>query len=197
MPPHLHENIERLVGCRVLVPFGPRQLVGVIIATPSKAHAPAIQLREVLELLDQQNLFDEALWQTLMWLSAYYLAPIGEVMSAALPAALRKVSDAAPLAVTRWRLTEAGRIKPAEELKRSPLQLAIIKRCLQTPDSPQTKFDELSAGWRSAVKALVEKGWLVEESAQDFPTHNPNAMIICHPTFTIKEKRTKALIYSG
>src|SRR5690606_41422009 len=63
---------------RVRVPFGPRELVGVVAAIgPPAADAP--ELRAIIERLDQAPLLHGELLASLRWLARYTHAPLGEV----------------------------------------------------------------------------------------------------------------------
>jgi primosomal protein N' (replication factor Y) len=80
-------------GCRVLVKFANRELVGLVCKQVSEADIePTIlpKLAAVKEIIDSDPVFNEH-WLTLLgWLAQYYQAPLGEVMHTALPAVLRK-----------------------------------------------------------------------------------------------------------
>lgn len=161
LPLDLLENTaSELVGARVKVSFGPRKVVGIIIERKSSSDYPREKLKPVIELIDQESLFTPSLWKSLNWLSRYYLAPIGEVLEAALPVNLRQGSDIAPSAIRTWRLSDHGRSSPVDELNRAPLQLAIIKRFMRRSILNSQDFKESSSGWRQAIAALVEKGWI-------------------------------------
>lgn len=155
-------NPAAVAGARVRVPFGSRKLIGVILEVKSTSDYPENRLRKAIEILDETSLFDEALWETLHWLSRYYLAPIGEVMDIALPTVLRQGGSLTPAQKTSWALSDHGRVSPLDELNRAPLQLAIIKRFMQSSLLEAGDFKETSSGWRQAVKALIEKGWVQE-----------------------------------
>jgi len=166
----LNNNLQKndhsqLSGCRVKVPFGPRHLIGVIVGVKTQSDYPLHKLKPVLELLDSQNIFDPALWQTLSWLARYYLAPIGEVIDTAMPSHIRQGSEMSPVAVKTWRLSELGRSSSIDDLQRAPLQLAIIKRFMRSTLLSSDDFKADSSSWRQAIKALIEKGWIEEFSA--------------------------------
>lgn len=81
-----------VVGQRVIVPFGRRQLVGVVTAvtlTPAIAEA---QCRDVLEILEDLPPFPQDWMRMMEFASRYYQRPLGEVMMPALPPPLRKAS---------------------------------------------------------------------------------------------------------
>lgn len=150
------------IGARVKVPFGSRVLVGIITDVKNSSDYPIEKLKPALELLDTQSVFDKPLWETLLWLSRYYVAPLGEVLELALPVLLRQAADAQPVAKKTWRLTEHGRSSSVDELNRAPLQLAIVKRFMRRSLLNSADFKESSSGWRQAVAALLEKGWIEE-----------------------------------
>src|SRR6478735_8188898 len=68
------------VGCRVLVPFGSRQLAGVVVAAHN--HPPSGKIREALQLLDEEPALDEKLLKLGKWVATYYCAPLGETLRA-------------------------------------------------------------------------------------------------------------------
>jgi len=74
------------VGKRVLAPFGRRRVTGYVLG-PGKGCAD-LEIRPILDVLDEQPLFPEALIPFFKWTAAYYLHPLGEVIKAALPGGL-------------------------------------------------------------------------------------------------------------
>ena len=166
VPPAVDKLSKSLtIGARVKVPFGQRQLVGLIIGIKATSDYPQNKLKHALEILDDSAVFDPPLMATLNWLSRYYLAAIGRVVEAALPVALRQGADLVPATKKTWRLSDIGRSSAIEELNRAPLQLAIIKRFMNSSCLSSEDFKQDSSGWRSAVKALLDKGWIEEFSA--------------------------------
>jgi primosomal protein N' (replication factor Y) len=155
-------SIGAKVGARVKIPFGSRVLIGVIQEVKSDSEFPENKLKSALEILDSNNVFDESLWHSLLWLSRYYLAPIGEVMDTALPVSLRQGGVLMPSANKAWRLTDHGRSGSMDELNRAPLQLAIIKRFMNKSLLNAGDFKDTASSWRPAINALIEKGWVAE-----------------------------------
>src|SRR5262245_7284985 len=72
-------------GCRVIVPFGPRKVSGVVLSCHDQP--PAVAAREVLRLVDSQPVLDDHLLALGRWISGYYCAPLGEVLRGMLPLA--------------------------------------------------------------------------------------------------------------
>lgn len=78
-----------LVGKRVVVQFGRRTLMGLVL-TESDENSSAFQLKEITEILDEQPLFSKQLLNSIKNLSDYYFHPIGEVVHVFIPNLLRK-----------------------------------------------------------------------------------------------------------
>ena len=84
----LPEGLQVQVGVRVLVPFGKRELIGIVWQLePENAHPD--KLKALLEVLDQTPLFGNEIKQLLSFAADYYHHPLGEVLISALPALLR------------------------------------------------------------------------------------------------------------
>jgi primosomal protein N' (replication factor Y) len=72
-------------GARVLVPLGPRRIVGVAVGTPASLPVDTSRIKDVLEILDHEPAVPPELLRFLLELASYYLAPIGEVLRLAVP----------------------------------------------------------------------------------------------------------------
>jgi len=81
LPETLRHRVR--VGCRVLAPFGPRKLTGVVLRTHDDP--PVSPAREVLRLLDEEPALDEELLKLGRWIASYYCAPLGETLRAMTP----------------------------------------------------------------------------------------------------------------
>jgi primosomal protein N' (replication factor Y) len=113
-------------GCRVRVPFGSRELVGIVmdcrilatedgsIATDSGSH----QLKHLLEVIDTTAILPKDILALLVWAARYYHYPLGEVFSAALPALIRQ-GRTLDLLTCYWRVTPHANVA---DLVRSPKQ---------------------------------------------------------------------------
>jgi primosomal protein N' (replication factor Y) len=72
-----------IIGKRVLVPLGSRTVTG--IAVSANQIPSAVQLKPIIEILDETQIFDDNMLKLTKWVSDYYLASWGEVLKAALP----------------------------------------------------------------------------------------------------------------
>src|SRR6185312_3674293 len=113
-------------GMRVRVPFGRQRLIGVAMETAAGSELPDERLKPVLERLDPQPIFDPATLALLGWAADYYHHPIGEVLAAALPKALR-LGATTDSAEERWIFTAEGLEAYARgEPRRAPRQRQLL-----------------------------------------------------------------------
>ena len=155
-------------GCRVLAPFGNRKLVGVVVGAADNSDLPASKLKKISEVLESEPVLPTGLLDLLKWASTYYHHPLGEVVSTALPTVLRAGKPAQIRQIERWRVPESMVNGNAEELKRAPLQRRVYEfiRDAENP-VPREMLTEVSANWRSAVNALVDRGWIESLTTDD------------------------------
>jgi primosomal protein N' (replication factor Y) len=141
------------VGARVRVPFGSRELIGVV-AAHGTAEPGTRETKPALAVLDDAPLLHGELLESLLWLARYVHAPLGEVLATALPAALRQGAAVPETDATAWRLTPAA---PIDKLKRDamPRRLAdLLAERARTED----ELDDALPGWRTAARALAGRG---------------------------------------
>ena len=154
------------MGHAVLVPFGRQQLTGYVIETVLKTDV--VRTKPVTRLLDPKPVFDGDQLAFFQWISRYYLASLGEVISTALPSRIKA-------RIRRVYLpTEAGieTLATGDLDTSSDLILAlreVIANPARTRGSLARKLDsELDSDRVTrALDALVRKGWAtIEEREQ-------------------------------
>lgn len=177
-------------GQRVLVPFGRGRRVGIVCALSDESEVPPDKLRRALSIIDAEPLFDESLMTLLEWAASYYHHPLGEVFSAALPAALRAGRAAATGGDTCWRLTTKASTEDTTALaKRAKVQAAILRSLRETETGATAAELETSGStWRRAVAALEDKG-LVERYTREREMPKISLPTATAPTLT-DEQRT-------
>ena len=141
------------IGRRVRVPFGPRELTGVVVAVDAPA-ATTPEVRAALAWLDDGAMFHGELFDSLRWLARYTHAPLGEVLATALPALLRRGEPLPDTHAWAWRLTAAGHETRAQ-LRGKPQRLAQL---LQDGARDEDALDDALDGWRAAARALHKRG---------------------------------------
>jgi len=86
-------NAEVAVGKRVIVQFGKNKIYAALVRRISAEAPVAYEAKYILNVMDEHPVVDGrqlALWE---WMADYYMCHLGEVMQAALPAALKMASE--------------------------------------------------------------------------------------------------------
>ena len=147
-------------GCRLIVPFGPRRMTGVVLRCHDQA--PLMATKDALRLVDPEPVLDTDLLELGRWIAQYYCAPPGEVLRAMLPLAADVRGG------KTWALTDAGRdaarqllldsspddpaARILQMLERRPLSAAYLNRALPLADK--------------TLRTLERRGFIVAEQVQ-------------------------------
>lgn len=118
LPPLEADTKQLRPGVRVLVPFGNRKLVAVLVEMANGSDLPRSRLKPVTSILDSAALYSSAMMRVLRWASNYYQCPLGEVFATALPANLRS-GKARNQTVSFWRASKDQECNSADLLKRA------------------------------------------------------------------------------
>jgi primosomal protein N' len=86
---YINKSGSDLLGKRVLVEFGRRKLVGVVISN-SDISEGGYKLKNILEVLDETPLFSKEAIKKITYISEYYMHPLGIVIESFIPTFLRK-----------------------------------------------------------------------------------------------------------
>lgn len=86
-------NDAIFAGARVIVPFGRSKLITGIITKIHQTIPVDYQAKYVEYLLDEEPIITNEQYVFWKWVSNYYMAPLGDVMNAALPANFKLASE--------------------------------------------------------------------------------------------------------
>jgi primosomal protein N' (replication factor Y) len=149
IPDNLIESAR--VGCRVLVPLGPRQVTGFLVALSETNDRT--DLKDVLEVLDPLPVFAAEHLELARWVAGYYLSSLGEVLRLFLPPGIEKRSRQIACLIREPSADECAGL-----LERAPIQGRIVqlllKRRRMTVKSIEKQVERSDV--RSALAALVE-----------------------------------------
>lgn len=152
VPPELLESA--VPGCRVLVPLGRREVLGLIVSLDSGSarFLEKITLRPIRAVLDPGPVVSQELLALAMWVSRYYFHPLGEVLKSVLPPGMDKSL------ATSVRLTPLGRQRA--EAGGTTRLLQLLAR------SPQVSLREIKrkrrslGDWEGELKSLETEGFI-------------------------------------
>lgn len=90
LPPIEPHAVKLEPGMRVLVPFGRRKTVGIIVEITDHTDHPIEKLKHIQACLDKEPLFPKTILSLIQWASRYYQGALGEVFEIAIPKRLRQ-----------------------------------------------------------------------------------------------------------
>jgi len=159
-----------IAGQRIRVPFGKKQRLGVITAITHHSEIADTKLKAADQIIDAEPLLDNHLLSLTEFAADYYQHPPGEVIAAALPGLLRK-GDPVTATECIWLPTEQGKITDREQLgRKAPLQAAILSLICEHPEGvSQTLLADTGVSWRTALKALHEKTFVIAQEREIKP----------------------------
>jgi len=152
-------------GVRVVVPFNKSKRY-TAIAVRLHDEKPDFDTKNIIEILDTQPIIlseQLRLWQ---WISEYYMAPLGEVMNAALPAGLKNEDGYQPKTETCIGLCEAYRSEQAlhlafDMLHRAEKQQKVLAEFLsfdyENSDITRDELMNESHCTSAVLKALIDR----------------------------------------
>lgn len=177
-------------GSRVQVPFGQRQLVGLVLEQAEHSEQDPRKLKAVTALLDSEPLLDPQLLQLLEFCARYYQSPLGETISTALPALLRQGQQPQAAAKQLLQLSQEGQGLPEGALAKAKKQaelLALLQQ--QAQDKTQLKAANIGS---PIIKALIDKG-LAQWRQQPLATLAPCAQALRQPSLALNDEQQAAL----
>ena len=160
------ESVPPQPGMRVLVPFGRRKMVGVVVEIATSSELPIEKLARVSGFPDgtQTVLTDETL-QLLTWCWRYYQHAPGEVVFNALPPLLRKLSGKIPPLPVQYHISETGLQRLAEPIGRMKAQMRLLQAVADGDGSPE-RLRLVSSAWSKTLQRLLDEGWVEEKASQ-------------------------------
>lgn len=126
-------TLSPIIGGRVVVPFGKRQVIGIVTKLTEQSKLPADQLKSISQVIDNHCLFSPVVWQLLHWAAQYYHYPLGEVLFHALPVLLRQGRPAEITPLWQWRITPKGQLTDINSLKRAKKQQQALAKLRRQP----------------------------------------------------------------
>ena len=157
----LSEDGSAPPGVRVVVPFGTRRLVGLVVENPDTTDIDPAKIKPVERVLEDAPTLPGD-WLALMrFLSSYYQRPLGETVMTSLPPRLRSLKPLPREDRVFWRAAvrppESPPLKPGR--KRDLLERIasrdVVAEDLLLPEEPKER-----AATRTALRALAAAEWI-------------------------------------
>ena len=195
-----------VAGMRVLVPLARKTITGLVYHVhPENSDASVghtIQLRDIIEVLDEQPIVLQSQFELWRWIADYYLCTLGEVMTAALPARLLDNDYTARTEVyicLHPRFTDVEQLQPVfDSLKRAPKQQRLLEYFLELSDAfdstphpvEQRQLIEQSGESTAVLRTLIEKQILC--ASQEVVSRIPSYDTDIEPAHPLTEQQQRA-----
>ena len=164
------EGIAVAIGQRVIVPFGRRQLVGVVMECVAATEMAPERIKPVMQVLHDSAPLSAELLGLLRFCSDYYRYPIGQTVLSALPTRLRSDKPVITKLILNYRLTASGAALDLGAFpKRKVVQRRILAKLAEQPCN-LAQLKSLSATAGAQLKALVAEGWVESFSGALLPS---------------------------
>lgn len=164
VPGHLLNEIA--VGKRVLVPFGRKKMTGYVLEVTTVAGAD--QLKEILDVLDTEPLFDEGDLKFFQWAADYYLYPLGRALTEIMPGGINIRSQ-------RW-VSPASAVSTDDGGDSSGIQRQILDLLRTVPTGLTEERLKKELGPKkiaSAIRILESKGLVIVDDRIRRPAVSP------------------------
>ncbi|CAM3389032.1 primosomal protein N' [Halomonas lysinitropha] len=149
-----------LPGLRVRVPFGRREVVGVVVECRDASELPLSSLKPVSGCLDGAPLPVDWLWLC-RFAARYYQHALGDTLHQSMPGLLRQGRALEARTRERWSVTAAGRQDAPPGLARAPRQAALLTMLRQHPHGLVSQAILAQSFSRDQLRALADKGLVV------------------------------------
>lgn len=153
LPSHLIGNVG--VGHRVIVPFGTKKFYTAIVTGFANLPPANMEVKEVALLLDNAPVLRHPQLKLWSWIADYYLAAVGDVYKAALPAGLKIESETFVEVNPDYNIAENA---PINERETEIYQLLSHEGAMTT-GAIANKLKHRGAA--STVNAMVDRGILI------------------------------------
>lgn len=153
VPSDMETRVMR--GCRVVVPLGKNKIyTGVVLNTHNNT-PKGVEVKAIIEVLDDHPVVNEQQFTFWQWIANYYLCPLGDVMKAALPGAMKPKDEAALKESTRIRRGGKATATPHYACPCNPLNPAQEKAFAEIETSFLSKNVTLLHGVTSSGKTEI------------------------------------------
>jgi primosomal protein N' (replication factor Y) len=119
-------------GMRLRVPFGRREMIGILVEVVDHSDVPADKLKPAIALLDSEVPMPASLFKLCLWTAQYYQHSLGDTLSWALPVLLRQGEPAETRQERFWHVAPGASVDDPR-IARAPKQREALTTLGQHP----------------------------------------------------------------
>ena len=179
-------------GCRVRVPFGRREAIGILVSIETTSEFPLDKLKPVSEVLDQTPVFSDDLFALARWAAGYYQHPLGDALQQALPVLLRQGQPARFAHQTLWHAAPDATLEAITA--RAFRQRELLQLLLEHPGGISADALRVEGGDPALLKSLQQKGLAQSfEHHPDLPHADITDGVIREAPLTLHDEQAQAV----
>ncbi len=192
LPPESEQQSDWQPGMRFRVPFGKRELVGVLLEISDRSDMASDKLRPALACLDARPLLPAHLLELGVWAASYYQHPVGDALCSFLPSLLRKGESAEFRHQQLWVATDEAADYQAG--RQAPRQQELLAELLQHPAGLSNDALKALGFSASLLRSLKEKGLVTRISRETAPPHSHSTDNLLHESpLTLNAEQQQAV----
>ncbi|MHB0776711.1 primosomal protein N' [Halomonas sp. WWR20] len=176
-------------GLRVRVPFGRREVVGIVVACRDSSEIPLAQLKPIAACLDETPLPADWLWLC-RFTARYYQHGLGDTLHQALPAPLRQGRPLEARTRERWQASDCER---PLELGRARRQAELLALLCQHPRGLVTSAITAQGFTRAQLTGLRDKGLVTHSEEPLMASAAEQGPVLAEPALTLNREQASAL----
>ncbi|WP_239495278.1 primosomal protein N' [Salinicola halophilus] len=178
-------------GLRVKVPFGRRELVGIVVECVTQSELPVAQLKPIVACLDDEPLPADWLWLC-TFTARYYQHSPGDTFQHAMPGPLRQGRPLEARTRERWHLATDS-AQAISTLGRAPKQQALIELLAQHRHGLVTSAITAQGFTRAQLQSLLDKA-LIRRSEEPLTAAPASAgPLLAEPSLSLNREQAQAL----
>ncbi len=147
------------IGQRVLVPFGRKNVIGIVMGLAQTSEFDINKLKPIIQVFNDEPAIDSHVLNLIKFSADYYHYPFGQALLSALPARLRQIAPAKSRHQLIYTLSALGKNADVEQFDKRQIVLRRVLNALQTqPFLTEGGLTEISGSAKKSIKLLIEKG---------------------------------------
>ena len=153
------------IGQYVVVPFGNRKVVGVVVDVDQKTSIDFKKIKKVIRA-DNEILFDEHLFKLFRFAANYYQYPIGQTIHTALPTRIKKDLNKLKKKAFTYSATSLLTSEYIENISPRKKKLKLIAMALLQKNINDMEIKKLFNAPNLIIRELLEKGLIKASQTQ-------------------------------
>ena len=153
------------LGQAVLVPFGSRKVMGIVVEVDSSTGLEAHQIKKIIRV-DNDILFNEELFKLFKFVSSYYHYPIGQTIHIAVPSNLKKIEKVFNKKSYIYEATDLLNKSAIDQISARKKNLIEIAKVIFKEKQTDEALKTISVNWKKYVKELVDLNFVIEREYQ-------------------------------